>query len=267
MTELAIDRSSPIPIYYQIAMDLRRRIVSGEWKVDMQLPPEAELAAQYQVSRMTLRQSLAHLENDDILTRQRGSGTFINKYPSRVVPTLDFPVSFTHQVRELGITSTARIVSAEVIRVPEPEIAAHLGLLDDSEVACFKRVFFANDQPVAFSISMLPHQLCLGITSEKLVNDSLSATLVQKFGLIPNQVDQWLGATCAGPQEAEMLEVQPGSPLLCITTLVHQENGIPIEYATTSCVGDRLRLHIHAVSGGKDAPASALMETITMQSS
>jgi len=262
-----IDRSSPIPIYYQIAMDIRQRITKGEWKVDNQIPPEPEMAAQYQVSRMTIRQALAHVEKDGILTRLRGSGTFINHYPNRVVPSLGFPMSFTYQVRELGITPAVKIIKAEVIKVPTLEIAVHLSLLDDAEVARFTRVFFADDKPVALSTSILPHHVCLGITTTKLINDSLSTTLAEQYGLIPTQVDQWLGATNADPQEAELLNVQPGSPLLYITTLGHLANGTPIEYALTSCVGDRLQLHIHVVSGEEDSPTSAMMETITIQPS
>lgn len=74
----AIDRDSPIPIYYQIALDLRQRITSGEWRAGNKLPPEPELAGRYGVSRMTLRQGMAELVEDGLLVRRRGDGTFVN---------------------------------------------------------------------------------------------------------------------------------------------------------------------------------------------
>jgi len=73
-----VDRQSPLPAYFQIARDLRRRISSGEWKPNDQLPSEIELAVQYSVSRMTLRQALNELEKDNLLLRRRGAGTFVN---------------------------------------------------------------------------------------------------------------------------------------------------------------------------------------------
>jgi GntR family transcriptional regulator len=259
-----IDRSSPVPIYYQIAVDLRQRIAQGEWKLDRQLPPESELAAQYHVSRMTLRQALAHLENESIIRRQRGSGTFIRQYPNRIVPTLGFPMSLTHQIRELGITPTATIIEAEVTRVRNSETAASLGLSRGEQVARFKRVFNANGLPVALSVSILPHSLCPGITESDLIDGSLSITLSQRYGLNPKRVDQWLGAAHPGNEEAELLQVGKDSPLLSITNLVQLDDGTPIEYALTTCVGDRLRLHIHAISGKQEDPTSVLMETVTI---
>lgn len=73
-----VDRESPLPAYFQIARDLRRRISSGEWKPNDQLPTELELSEQYGVSRMTLRQALNELQKDNLLLRRRGAGTFVN---------------------------------------------------------------------------------------------------------------------------------------------------------------------------------------------
>lgn len=73
-----IQRDSPIPAYYQIALDLRQRIARGEWRVGQQLPAEPELAAMYDVSRMTLRQAVAELVADGLLERRRGDGTYVS---------------------------------------------------------------------------------------------------------------------------------------------------------------------------------------------
>ena len=73
-----VDRKSPLPAYFQIARDLRRRISSGEWKPNEQLPTELDLSLQYSVSRMTLRQALNELQKDNLLLRRRGAGTFVN---------------------------------------------------------------------------------------------------------------------------------------------------------------------------------------------
>lgn len=73
-----VDRSSPIPAYYQIAVDIHQRITNGEWRAGDKIPPEIELAEEYQVSRMTMRKSLGQLANEGILERRQGDGTFVN---------------------------------------------------------------------------------------------------------------------------------------------------------------------------------------------
>lgn len=74
-----IDRDSPIPIYFQITLDLQQRISNGEWRADNRLPSEPDLAGQYHVSRMTMRQAVNELVKDGILIRKRGNGTFVNR--------------------------------------------------------------------------------------------------------------------------------------------------------------------------------------------
>ena len=68
---IEIDRTSPIPAYYQIARDLRNRIIRHEWLTNERVPPELELADVYSVSRITIRQAMAELEKDGLLVRMR----------------------------------------------------------------------------------------------------------------------------------------------------------------------------------------------------
>ena len=68
-----IDRDSPIPAYHQIQIDLKERILRGDWDVTGQLPSESKLADYYEVSRITLRQALAELEKDFLLRREKSS--------------------------------------------------------------------------------------------------------------------------------------------------------------------------------------------------
>jgi len=62
-----VDRASPLPVYFQIAIDVRRRIDAGEWPVGQRIPPELTLAHEYAVSRVTVRQALAGLGQEDPL--------------------------------------------------------------------------------------------------------------------------------------------------------------------------------------------------------
>ncbi|MBC8506914.1 MAG: GntR family transcriptional regulator [Chloroflexi bacterium] len=79
MTKYTVNRNSPVPVYYQITLNMRQRISGGEWRAGNKLPPELELTKQYNVSRMTFRQALGELVKEGILIRRRGVGTFVSQ--------------------------------------------------------------------------------------------------------------------------------------------------------------------------------------------
>ncbi|MCB9423261.1 MAG: GntR family transcriptional regulator [Ardenticatenaceae bacterium] len=92
MIDYSVNRDSPVPAYYQIALDLRQRISGGEWRAGNKLPAEPELAEQYNVSRMTLRQAMAELVKEGILVRQRGAGTFVDQGYIHISQSFDEPI-------------------------------------------------------------------------------------------------------------------------------------------------------------------------------
>ena len=100
-----LDRNSPIPAYYQIELDLKERITKKEWDINDRLPSEAELSAQYDVSRVTIRQALAELEKDGIIKKQRGKGAFVSANPQAFIHDLDYSIisgeKLNHQVFEM----------------------------------------------------------------------------------------------------------------------------------------------------------------------
>lgn len=240
-----VDRKSPISLYYQIAMDLRQRIARGEWSVGQRLPSEQDMAGEYQVSRMTLRQALDYLELEGILARQRGLGTFIKTDPKQIIAPVRFPISFSRQMRELGFSPVVQVIEARVIAESSAELAASLRLSTGDPVVLFKRLFSLDGQPVALSQSTLPHHICPGIADVGLVNNSLTTTLEKVYGIYPVQVDQWLQAARCSAEEAVLLEMESDAAVLEITTRSKREDGTVIEYARTLCAGDRLALHIH----------------------
>jgi len=246
-----IDQDSAIPVYYQISLDLRRRIGSQQWRTGDQLPPEPELALEYGVSRMTLRQALAGLVKDGVLVRQRGRGTFISDNPYPLIHTLSFPVSFALRFKQMGYSPSSHVLKAETIEVPSSEIAQNLGIAEDTRVASFRRILLVNDQPMAINCSLVPDNLCPGITSSDLVDNSIAVTLAERYDLVPTHTENWLEIGVASEEEAALLDTELGKPLLLLTTLTHLGDGTPVEYSMTSWVGDRIRLHVQVdVPGG-----------------
>ena len=103
MKSYNINRESPVPVYYQVAADLRNRINNGEWGSNGQLDSESELIEQYSVSRVTLRQALAELEKDDLIKRSRGKRSVVNDNPKQGESAIYFKRLFQCDNRPIAI--------------------------------------------------------------------------------------------------------------------------------------------------------------------
>ena len=138
---IEIDRTSPIPVYFQIATDIKKRIMRHEWNINQKLPTEVELAEQYNVSRITLRQSIAELEKDGILKKQRGQGTFIASDPSPFVTELQYSLVTGDKITQTPNTITARVLEQTLITDLFPTVAEKLQLSPDENAVYIKRLF------------------------------------------------------------------------------------------------------------------------------
>lgn len=258
-----IDRNSPIPLYFQIAADLRHRIGAREWAPGEQLPTEQILCADYEVSHMTMHQAMSMLAKEGVVIRQRGSGTYVSDKHLPIVTPLTFPVSFAVIMRQLGLNPSHRLIQTELIQAPPAEITRSLNIPATAQVACFKRILEANEQALALNRSFVSLHLCPGITEHPLIEDSMSATLTQRYHLSPVRAEHWLEAMPASENEEELLGVEPMTPMLVLTTLSYIADGTPLEFSISSWVGDRMRVHIdlHANSSNGTVTEQAGMGT------
>lgn len=239
----SIDRNSPIPLYYQIAMDLRARI-KWEWGYGVKLPNEPDLAEEYGTSRMTVRQALAELVKEGMLIRQRAKGTFVRDAPKSYAHTLTFPMSFSSRFQAQGMVGRTKLIHSEVHEVASSEISKHLEIELGTKIATFQRVLMVNDEGVAINRSVMPEALCPGITEAGLINGSISTTLSDRYDLHPAYADDWIEAAHARKADATLLDTFPGAPLLLVITLSRLGDGTPLEFSRTLWNTDKMRLHI-----------------------
>ncbi len=242
-----INRESPIPAYFQIASDMRSRVLRQEWQIDEKLPPEVELAVYYEVSKMTMRQALIELVKEGLLIRQRGSGTFINPDHKQTMPTLSFPINFSLRLRELGLRPTSKILQSKIVPVSSTGIAPKLKIDPNDDVVYIQRLLLGDEQPIALNLSILPAHLCPDLIEVDLIDNSVSKTLEKRFNLLPSRAEHWLEAVRASEQEAELLETDPEAPLLLLTTQSYLNGQDPLEFSLTAWVGDRMRLSVEVV--------------------
>jgi DNA-binding GntR family transcriptional regulator len=231
-----LDRSSPLPLHSQLRATIDHRIESGEWPPESQVPSERELCGRFQVSRITVRQALHQLVADGRLIRILGRGTFVATSPLRkqLLPL----VGFSEDVLARGQRPGARILRFEA-SVSSLVVAQALQLPVGSGVFVLRRLRSANGRPMALETVHLPEQLVPGLLDESLEDRSLYKLLRQRYGIRPARaLQQWQAVPCPA-DDAALLGLRKGSPVLQIQRTTFDARGHAFEYLESFFRGDR----------------------------
>jgi GntR family transcriptional regulator len=231
-----VDPHSPVPLYYQIYLDLRQMIQTGAIPPGGMLPPEMEICRIYGVGRQTIRQAIARLVDEDLLERFAGRGTFVRTQPRHTQFFLDR--SFSQQMRELGRSPHSRLLSAETGKVQIDNIPA---LLAWKDAACFtiERLRLGDDEPICHQTSIILSERCPGIEHQDFANQSLYEILSSRYQLIVTRIDHVVRAVAADEYRAELLKIPEGSPLLFVGTTAYTDDGDVIEHSASYYRADR----------------------------
>ncbi|HEY4279260.1 MAG TPA: GntR family transcriptional regulator [Conexibacter sp.] len=242
-----IDKSSPLPAYFQVAQDLRRRIAQGEWGTGDRIAPELALARDYGISRVTVRQALAELAKDDLVERKRGSGTYVRPQQRPIVYDLNLTLgAYAARIRELGFSNRAQVIESGLLSSPPEHVRGPLALSADSPVAYLLRRVFINEQPAAMYRSWFDANLVPGIERSPGVEGSLSDTLERDYGFVPVRSELYLEVVRSTREETLLVDASSDAPLLLITSTSYLADGRPLEHGQTAWLGDRVRFHVTA---------------------
>jgi DNA-binding GntR family transcriptional regulator len=242
-----IDRASPLPVYFQVALDLRRRITEGEWAEGTRMDTETALAEAYAVSRVTVRQALADLVKDDLVERRRGSGTYIRPRPRPLVYELNLTVvEHASRLRELGMSNRAEVLETGTISPPTAGPAQALGLSQDGVIAYLVRRILLDDEPAAIYRSWFDADLVPGIHRSPKLTDSLGVILAEDYHAVPVRSDYSLEVARPTSEDSALLQAASDAPLLLVTITSYLAGGRPLEYAQITWLGDRVRFHATA---------------------
>jgi GntR family transcriptional regulator len=224
-----IDELSSVPKYIQLINILKEKIDSGEWKLQDSLPPERELTSFYGISRATVRESLKHMAQEGYIYRIHGQGNYVAHPKIRQSQTVLH--SFTDDLNAKGLLVGQKILEME--RLPPSDLVrAHLELSESVEtVLKIKRLRYANDQPIGLQTAYLPLTVDQDLSIKELEEiGSLYSLLVSKFNIVPVDAYETVEAFAANENEAELLAVEIGSPLLLCERTTFSAQFKPIEY-------------------------------------
>lgn len=239
-----IDPYSYEPKYHQMFTILRKKIENGEWQPKSPIPPERELEKLYNVSRTTIRQALLMLQNHGYIYRELGRGTFVT--PPKLQNSLHVLTSFSDDMKERGLIPSHKILNLKYVEPPK-NVLVHLELPESTEkILMLERLRLANNVPIGIHFSYLPLDPGQSITIEEVDEyGSLYDLLQGKFNIIPSEADETLEATIADAEEARLLEVNIGSPLLLIERTVWSQSRNPMEFVKVLYRADRYKYFIH----------------------
>jgi GntR family transcriptional regulator len=214
-----------VPRYYQVYVVLQQRIREGEWSPDAAMPTEQEFAARFGVSRVTIRKALNMLEEERLILRQQGRGTFALP-PPRSGTRADFS-GFLESIVDVEKRTRVRVLQFEKVTLPN-DVAELLECPRGARGLKIVRVRMDNDAPFSFSTCYVPEPEAGRMTQESLGNRTVLATL-SAAGVVPATAEQRLGATLADVDVARHLRIEVSAPLITLTRIVRDEGRRPIE--------------------------------------
>ncbi|ASU85466.1 GntR family transcriptional regulator [Nocardiopsis gilva YIM 90087] len=235
---MAIDPASPVPKYVQLRDLLLDWIVETGLSVDDPVPSERELGARYELSRMTVRQTIDLLVSEGKLYRVPGKGTFVARPKIEMALAL---ASFTQDMVARGYQPGARDLVRRIVPA-SGHVARMMDIEPGAPVHHIERLRTADDEPMAVERSNIPVSLAPNLDSYSLSGRSLYQILEQEFGVLLDSGEQTIEAGICDAADARLLGLAHGSPVLSMQRRSFS-HGACVELAISTYRADRYQLH------------------------
>jgi GntR family transcriptional regulator len=220
----------------QIYLVLRDRIAGGHYADKAALPVEQDLAAEHGVSRATVRRALAALEEEGLITRRQGSGTFVSLDGKPRPIAADFSDALAH-LTAMGRTTSVQLLAFGYEEAPATAAEA-LGLPCGALVQRSVRVRALDGAPFSYLTTFVPEVIGRTYAEADLASKPL-LSLLERSGHVLARATQSVGAQLATPDVAAALDIETGSALIALTRTVFDQDGRGIEHLAALYRPDR----------------------------
>jgi len=238
-----IDPTNPMPKYHQLANILRQQIDNGDFNPHDAIPSERLLEQHYKLSRPTIRQAIDLLSRQGYLYRVHGKGTFVS--PPKLQKGMLELTSFSEDMRNRGLEPGQKILEFGYVK-PSSKVRRHLEITDDEKkVLRIKRLRYGDGETMGLQDSFLTLDSSQVITRKEIEErGSIYVILQEKFGIYPTEADETIEVTLATSEEAELLKVAEGSPLLLNERTLWSQDRKAIEFVRILYRGDRYKYFV-----------------------
>jgi GntR family transcriptional regulator len=240
-----IDPYDAVPKYHQLAAMIRKKIDDGEWEPRTAIPSERVLESTYNISRTTIREAIHHLVREGYLYREHGKGTFVS--PKKLVKGLLDLTSFSEDMRNRGMVPGQIILEISEV-IPPLNVQKKLEIDPERKICVIERIRTADDKPMGIQTCYVVLPESESISRAELEQyGSLYNLLREKFQIIPTEADEIHEVTIASSVEANLLEVEEGSPLLLSERVSYSQYRKPFEYVKILYRSDRYRYYVRLI--------------------
>ena len=226
------------PRYRTIEQSLRARI-SGLRPGDP-LPSDSALCAEFGVSRMTARNAMHRLSEEGLVLRLPGRGSYVAEPPSH--RRADRLMSFTAEMSRRGRVPTSTVVDRE-IRPASRSAARELSVREGEAIVFLRRVRCADGEPIALETTLLAGRLSPAVMAADLRHESLHAVLLGAGWALRRGTATVTAASASG-EDARLLDVSVGDPMLVERRVILDGHGRPLEATESRYPADRYAIDV-----------------------
>lgn len=239
--EANLQADSSVPLYFQLVSIIKRFVSAGILSPGDLLPSEAELCKNLAISRSTVRQAIGSLEEEGLVVRKQGRGTFVAEPKMR--RRSENVYSFTSEITAMGLTPSSTLIEFDVIK-PSPDIMKMFSLKTNEDLFYrFTRIRRVDGEPLMLETSFYPQYIYPKLTRELAETHSIYS-LLYEVGIVPASAVDSYEAVRLTKEEAELLGCKSGSAGFFHQRQTLAENGETFELTQSLMRGDRTKLEV-----------------------
>jgi len=247
-----IDKSSPLPYYYQLERFLRSEVEKGIYKEGEVLPSEAEIASRCNVSVGVVRQTLRRLEQNGVIIRQKGKKAVIQSNPK-------FQIEFNHKqyggyedIERQGFKVRTKVLENCVVESND-KLSDKLRIDKGAETIKITRVRYVENHPVIFWMTYIPLNLCPGLERADLTDKSLNAFVSTRYRIHTHTVECSLGVVHGDQTICGVLQNPIDEPLIYIESVNYLKDNRVFQYSEAWHTAENWNFIFHLYPGMQDA--------------
>lgn len=229
------------PLYAQLVDTLKEQIENELEPGDL-MPSERMISVTHRLSRTTVRLALNELEKEGVIERHHGRGTFVAK-AHQLATDLMGTYSFTDQMNAAGRHPQTDIIYFKAATANK-HVAARMNLLVGEKIWEFKRLRMADGVPLMVETTCVPAALFEGLSAEQVNSKSLYRVFEEDFDHEIKTAHEDFMASIARLDDAQLLDIAEGSPVLNLTRITHDRNNTVIEYTKSVARADQFKYSV-----------------------
>lgn len=235
------------PKYHTIKKHIVDKINKEEFALNQLIPSERELMDQFGVSRITVRKAIDDLVNEGYLYRVQGKGTYVKSDDYK--QDLFSITGCTEDIERMGMVASRKVIE-QVVMTADKVRQRRLGLSENDEVLKIVRVYYADTEPLNYTITYLPLKLFPNLDKHDFQKESIYDVIENEYDVKIKKATRTLEAVLVHDDVSENLNMKKGNPILLFRAITYGEKDgqeIPIESFKSYYRSDKFKFYINQV--------------------